>query len=223
MERKRFPMEIKASGDAGQFSGYASIFSNVDLGGDVISKDAPFKEFALNPEGKILIFYSHDTGNGWESTGSGGLPIGLADVEQNSKGLKFDGQLIMDDPFCQRVQSHMKAGTLAQMSIGYDVLPGGSRMMESGVRELTALKLWEISVVPFGMNPKATIDTVKTAAQITNIREFEDHLREVGFSKAQAVAIASGGWKTLQDRRESGEADDAKKLLTYLNSLTEKT
>jgi hypothetical protein len=127
----------------------------------------------------------------------------------------------MEDPFVQRVHTHMKAKTLNGMSIGYDVLPGGAKILESGIRQLNALKLWEISVVTFGMNPKASIDSVKN---ITTIREFEDFLREAGgFSKAQAVAIASGGWKTLQDRRDSGEADDASRFLKYLNSLTEKT
>lgn len=219
MQHMNLPMEIKSVGDKGQFSGYASIFGNIDLGGDVISSDQPFKEFVLNPEGKILMLYGHDAGGGFGSTGSGGLPIGSADVTQNSKGLKFDGQLVMDDPFCQRVQAHLKAKTLSQMSIGYDVLPGGSKTLNSGARELNALKLWEISVVPWGMNPKTSIDSVKSAAQVTNIREFEDLLRESGFSKSQAAALAGGGWKNLQTRRDSGEADGAKPILDYLSSL----
>jgi hypothetical protein len=70
------------------------------------------------------------------------------------------------------------------------------------------------------MNQLAGIDGVKNAGNITTIREFEDFLREAGgFSKAQAVAIACGGWKTLQDRRDSGASDDAKELLGYLSSL----
>lgn len=216
------PMEIKAEGDTGQFSGYASIFGNVDLGGDVISKDEPFKEIVTNPDGKVLILFSHDSGMGWGSTAAGGMPIGVADVSQNSKGLKFDGQLIMDDPFCKRVHTHMKAKTLAGMSIGYDVLPGGYDILNSGIRELRALKLWEISPVIWGMNPKASIDTVK--ANITTIREFEDFLRDAGgFSKSQAVAIAGGGYKALQDRRDSGEADEHATYLKFLNSLTEKS
>jgi HK97 family phage prohead protease len=221
MKKMHVPMQIKEAGDTGLFSGYASIFGNVDLGGDVISKDEPFKEIQTNDEGKVVVLFSHDSGNGWGSTASGGMPIGKATVEQNSKGLKFDGQLVMEDPFCQRVLSHMKAKTLTGMSIGYDVLPGGYEILNSGIRQLNALKLWEISPVIWGMNPKASIDTVKVAAQLTNIREFEEFLREAGFSKAQAVAIASGGWPTLQSRRESGEAGDAKACIDFLTKFTE--
>lgn len=225
MKHMFVPMELKALDDKGQISGYASIFGNVDLGGDVISKDEPFKEIVRNPDGKVRMLFSHDSGSGWASTASGGMPVGLADVEQNSKGLKFDGQLVMDDTFVRdRLYPGLKARTICEMSIGYDVLPGGGKILESGIRELSALKLWEISTVIWGMNPKTSIDTVKAAAQITNIREFEDFLRESGgFSKSQAVAIAGGGWKTLQDRRDSGEADGAKEYLKFLNSLTEKS
>lgn len=214
------PTEFKAEEEPGAFSGLASVFGNVDLGGDIISKNEPFKEFVLTPSGKVLTLFMHDSGGGWGATGSGGLPIGLADVKQTKKGLEFKGQLVMDDPFVQRVHTHMKAGTLTGMSIGYDILPGGGVMKESGVRELSALKLWEISVVVWGMNPKAGIDSVKMAEQITTIREFEDFLRDAGgFSKSQAVAIACGGWKSLNDRRDSGTTEDATKYLEFLQSI----
>lgn len=219
MEHFIAPMEIKADGEAGQFSGFASIYGNVDLGGDVISKEEPFKEFVTNPDGKVVVLFQHDSG-GYMSTAAGGLPIGLAEVSQTPRGMKFNGQLVMEDPFCQRVHTHMKAKTLTGMSIGYDVLPGGAKLRENGVRELSALKLWEISVVLWGMNPKAGISSVKAAEAITTIREFEDFLRDVGkFSKSQAVAIACGGWKSLNDRRDSGTAEDATKYLEFLQTI----
>lgn len=221
MKHMFVPMEIKSVNEAGRFAGYASIFGNVDLGGDVITKDEPFKEMVTNADGKVLTLFQHDSGGGWGSTGAGGLPIGLSDVKQNSTGLKFDGQLVMEDPFVQRVHTHMKAKTLTGMSIGYDVLPGGAKILESGIRELNALKLWEISVVTFGMNPKARIDTVKAAQQVTNIREFEDFLRDVGgFSKAQAKQLASGGWKAMPDQRDvDGDANSPKAVIDFLSSL----
>lgn len=229
MKRMMVPMEIKAVGEAGTFSGYASIFGNVDLGGDVISKDEPFKEIVRNPDSKVIVLFSHDSGGLFASSAAGGMPIGVADVEQNSKGLKFDGQLVMDDPFCQRVHTHMKAKTLTGMSIGYDVLPGGSRAMESGVRELTALKLWEISPVIWGMNPKAGIDAVKSIPQFNTIRECEFWLRdELGLSNGAAKEFVVRFRKSIVGARDEPArdepyqaGDEAKQYLDFLNSLTE--
>lgn len=204
--------EMKAFGDAGTFEGYAAIFGNVDLGGDVIERGA-FKEIIKGRNGMVKVLNQHRSLD----------PIGLAEVKQDDKGLSFKGQLVLEAASARSMYALMKGGVVDGMSIGYDVMEGGAKILESGIRQLLALKLWEISPVTWGMNPLAGIDAVK-AANITTIREFEDFLREAGgFSKAQAVAIASGGWKTLQDRRDSGEADGAKEYLKFLNSLTEKS
>jgi HK97 family phage prohead protease len=226
MKKMLVPMEIKAVDDAGKFSGYASIFGNVDLGGDVISKDQPFKEVVTNPAGKVITLFSHDSGGMFTMTAAGGLPIGLANVEQNSKGLKFDGELVMDDPFVQRVHTHMKAGTLTGMSIGYDVLPGGSRMMESGVRELTALKLWEISPVIWGMNPKAGIDTVKSMPAFDTIREAEAYVRdEWGLTRDAAKEFVVRFRKSLMTARDEPARDepagDVRQLVQTFNRFAQ--
>lgn len=211
------PMEVKSVDDAGQFSGYASIFGNVDEGYDVVEKGA-FKKFAKTRDGKIRVLFQHDA---YGRTQSAGLPIGKATVEQDEKGLAFDGQLVMDDPFVQRVHTHLKAKTLDGMSIGFDILPGGAEFTEGGVRKLKALHLWEISVVTFGMNPKARVEAVKRAGQITTIREYEDFLREeAGFSNAQAKLLAAGGYKALQSARdESGEVKAAQQLTELVERL----
>ena len=206
-------LETKAFGDSGSFEGYASIFGNVDLGGDVIERGA-FKEIVKGRNGMVKILNQHSSRD----------PIGVAEVRQDDKGLQFKGQLILEAASARSAYALMKGGALDGMSIGYDVLEGGAKILESGIRQLKALKLWEISPVTFGMNPLAGIESVKAAAQITTIREFEDFLRDAGgFSKAQAIALASGGFKALQDRRESGDADAAKNLLFFLNSYTEKS
>jgi HK97 family phage prohead protease len=213
------PMEIKAVSATGAFSGYASMFGNKDLGGDIIVGPQPFKEIVRTRDEKVLVLYAHDS-NGY--TPSAGLPIGKADIEQNEKGLAFDGQLVMADPFVkERLHPHMKEGTLDGMSIGYDVLPGGYEYTYQGgeeVRLLRAMKLWEISVVTFGMNPEARIEQVKHRAKnVTNIREYEDLLRDVGgFSAKQAKRLASGGWAALSDHRDD---EDLAQGLKGVNDL----
>ena len=208
-KRMFVPLDVKSVSDKGQVSGYASIFGNVDLGGDVITKDNPFKEYVTDDEGMVVMLFAHDSGGAFQMSASGGMPIGRAAVEQNSKGLKFDGQLVMEDPFVSsRVLPHMKAKTLRGMSIGYDVLPGGAKILDSGVRELSALRLWEISPVIFGMNPKASIDTVKSIARCNSVRELEDLLRDAaGLSISQAKRHAGEIWRTVSGPRDAGDAD----------------
>lgn len=204
------PCEFKAAGDTGSFTGYAAIFGNIDLGGDVIERGA-FKEFVTNSDGKVVTLWQHDSRS----------PIGTSTVHQDDKGLRFDGQLVMEDPRARSALAHMKAKTVEGMSIGYDVLPGGAEVTESGVRLLKALKLWEISPVTWGMNPLAGISGAKTR-QMTTVREFEDFLRdEGGFSNAQAKLLVSGGWKKLQAARDesSDEGEAATQLKQFLMGI----
>jgi len=203
------PLEIKSFGDSGSFEGYASIFGNVDLGGDVIERGA-FKEIVKGRDGKVKILNQHSMRD----------PIGVAEVKQDDKGLHFQGQLILEAASARSAYALMKGGALDGMSIGYDVLEGGAKVLESGIRQLKSLKLWEISPVTFGMNPLAGIESVKQAGSITTIREFEDFLRDAGgYSKSAAVAIAAGGFKALQDRRDSGGADGIKEVLETISSF----
>jgi uncharacterized protein len=195
MDRLNFQcQEFKAIGDSGRFTGYASVFGNVDLGFDIIERGA-FKQFAKGRDGKIKVLNQHRMSD----------PIGVADVEQDDVGLKFDGQLILEAASARNAYALMKGGALDGMSIGFDVLEGGAEVMNSGVRQLKALKLWEISPVTFGMNPLAGIDSVKG---ISTIRAFEELLRDVaGFSHREAKAIAAEGYRGFAGLRDDDLSD----------------
>jgi HK97 family phage prohead protease len=207
--------ELRAAGDTGSFSGYASIFGNVDLGGDIMQHGA-FKEIVTNDDGKVTVLWQHRTGD----------PIGLAAVKQDERGLSFDGQLVMEDATARKAHAHMKAKSVRGMSIGFDILPGGAEIMESGHRIIKAVKLWEISVVTWGMNPAAQVLDAKGLTAVADIqteRQLEDFLREVGYSARQAKALVSGGFKALAgvrdergDVRDEHAADDVKALVTFL-------
>lgn len=173
--------------DTGIFGGYASIFGNVDSGGDIVERGA-FTEIDKTRDGMVRVLYQHNPLQ----------PIGKAHVTQDERGLKFDGQLLLSTSKGRDAYEQMKFGILDGMSIGYDVLPGGSEMRGSGVRSLKSLKLWEISPVTWGMNAMARIDTVKARTR----KEFERFLRdEGGFSRSEAKRIAAEGF------RESGQRD----------------
>jgi HK97 family phage prohead protease len=207
MDYLNMQLEVKALGDTGSFEGYAGIFGNVDLGGDVLERNA-IKEVVKGRNGLVKVLNQHNMRD----------PIGGAKVMPDDKGIAFEGQLVLETPSARSAYALMKAGVLDGMSFGYDVMAGGAEIMKSGVRQLKAIKLWEISPVTFGMNPLAGVTGVKG---IATIREFEDFLRDAGgFSAAQAKALASGGFKALASARdESGGVDEAKELVDLIGKI----
>jgi HK97 family phage prohead protease len=191
------PTEFKFTGDAGLVEGYASVFGNQDLGGDVVLPGA-YKAFTRTRDGKVLMLYQHDSHS----------PIGKADVTQDAHGLHFRAQLVLDDPTAKRAYGHMRNGLLDGMSVGYSVLPNGSAY-KGDRRELSALHLHEISVVTFPMNPAATVETVKSAMDCGDVRELEKWFRELGVSARKASACATRCWPILSDREgREGDRED---------------
>jgi HK97 family phage prohead protease len=196
-------LETKAFGDAGSFEGYAGIFGNVDLGGDVLERSA-VKEIVKNRNGMVTVLNQHNLRD----------PIGGAEIKIDDVGIHVKGQLVLEVPSARNTYALMKADVLNGMSFGYNVLAGGAEVLRSGVRQLKAIKLFEVSPVTFGMNPLAGVTGVKGVA---TIREFEDFLRDVGgFSQSEAKALASGGYKALQQARDVSGGDPVAKDLADL-------
>lgn len=215
-ESKLAPFEFKfAGGDTtkGAFSGYGAIFGNEDSYGDVLDKGA-FTESLKTWEAKGKyppMLLQH--GGGFLGSADDMLPIGKWNaMEQNSKGLKVDGELFaMNTERGQYLYEGMKAGAIDGLSIGYrakefviGTKPGEPKRLLKGV------ELMELSVVTFPANDKARISAVKAAGKVKTIRDFETFLRdEGGFSNAAAKAIAARGFKafTPEPRDEDGIGD----------------
>lgn len=192
MKRLVCPFEFKDLDDKGSFTGFGSIFNNVDLGGDIIVGPEPFKKFKYTKDKKVRLLAHHDTRQ----------PVGKFTPEQTEKGLYMpDAKLELEVDgialiAAQQTYAGMKAGLLDGLSVGFDYLPKGYEYDdEERVRKLTKLELWEVSIVTFGMNPLAKIQSVKAAQNIKTIREFEEFLRDCGFSAGAAKSIAVGGFK----------------------------
>ncbi|KAA3639441.1 MAG: HK97 family phage prohead protease [Proteobacteria bacterium] len=184
------PFELKDADNKGKFFGYVSVFDNVDLGNDVIEQGA-FKKFKTTKDGYVRMLFNHNMD----------LLAGKAKITQDEKGLHVDGQLNLKVGYVRDKYEFMKDGTLDGMSVGFDILPGGSEWIEKDdeyIRIIKAAELWEGSIVPFGMNPEATIETVKTY-NLQDIRELEHIAKKNGCSKSEAVAIASLFKKHLSD------------------------
>ena len=179
MHRLTFPTNFKAA-DGGALSGHASIFGNLDLQGDIVDRGA-FKEIVTNADGKIPLLWQHDQTK----------PIGVAHVAEDARGLRFDASLVLQDQLAQTAHAHVKAGSVRGVSIGFDLLKDGARFI-NGVRHLTAIKLFEISLVTFAANPLCQVETIKSRA------DLEQRAREsLGLSKSQARRLAHVGWPVL--------------------------
>jgi|HubBroStandDraft_6_1064221.scaffolds.fasta_scaffold223090_2 HK97 family phage prohead protease len=218
-ERKASAFEYKfVEGDgasAGAFEGYGSVFNNEDDGGDVMLPGAFEKTLnahnAANSMPKMLL--NHGSMGGAMFGGNdpmADLPIGKwTKMAEDSHGLQVKGRLIsLDTERGKNIYGAMKEGELSGLSIGYRAKDfiRGTKPNEPR-RQLKAVDLIEVSPVTFPMNARAGINVVKSARDITTIRDFENFLRDVGgFSNAAAKAIAACGYKafTSEPRDEDG-------------------
>lgn len=189
------PLEIKELTEAGTFEGLASVYGNVDLGGDIVMPGA-FKEFNLTKDGMIRILDGHNTR----------APIGKGQLTDTHLGLAVKGKLELKVARAREVHALMEAKIIDGLSIGFDILPGGYEIDDKGVRRLIGIKLWEVSTTAFPMNQSATVSSVKEIERVKSVREVEDWLRDAaGLSRSQAKLHASAIWKTLSGSREADE------------------
>ncbi len=204
--------DIKEIGEDGVFSGYGSIFGNKDSGGDIVVAGAFAKSLADHRQRgtTVKMFWQHDAHQ----------PIGKwLDISEDGKGLYVEGRLNMGVQKAREVHALLKAGDIDGLSIGYGIVdaePDEKR----GALLLKQLKLLEVSVVSMAMNERARVDAVKDAldnGQLPSLPEFEKFLREAGFSKTQATAVASKGLvHLLRSESESEKANDAAEFLKAL-------
>ena len=211
MNKKDLSFEIKAVSDDGLFSGYASVFDNVDSYGDIVRKGAFVESIGeWEAKGKMPpILWNHDPSD----------PIGIyTKMQEDDKGLYVEGKLLIDDvPRAKQTHALMKAGVIDGLSIGYRVKEYLYNVDEE-VTDLIKLSLREVSIVTFPANPETRIEAVKSrldAGELPTLPEFEKFLREAGFSKSQATAIAGHGLRKLL----SDSVPEAKFIQNALNIL----
>lgn len=156
-------LEVKDAGDgSGELEGYAAIFDNVDLGGDVIVKGAFKKTLSdwRRAKGRIPLVDGHLKDSSSTLLGS------VTRAEEREQGLWFRAKFA-SDAGSQVVRTKAIEGHLSGVSIGYLPMPGGVTFKAGDdgepVRVLSELRLFEISLTPIPMNPLATISSVKAA------------------------------------------------------------
>ena len=187
LEHKTAPLsfELKALGDQGEFEGYALTYGNKDDGGDICVKGCMTNSLRKRPANKVKMLWQHDPMH----------VIGKwSELVDDEKGLLAKGQLFMDVQKAREVFAILKGGGIDGLSIGYRA-EDHEYDKATDARLLKQIDVREISVVTFAMNSEATITMVKSASDIKTKRQFEEFLRDHGFSAGAAKGIASKGFR----------------------------
>lgn len=163
--------EDKIERELGRFTGYVSIFDNVDFGGDIVRRGA-FKKTLEEKKGKLIGLFNHDKNK----------IIGFAKLEEDEVGLKIvDGRLNLEIEEAKNIYSNIIKGrefgieSPYKFSFGYDIIQASPLVVEGRhYFELTELKLWEWSFVTFPMNDMTHIVDIKSldGRKKNELREF---------------------------------------------------
>ena len=214
LETKHFAIEeLKADqADDGTrtVEGYGSVFGNADSYGDIVMPGA-FLESLKARKPKMLWQHRSD------------MPVGVWDeVEEKKRGLWMRGR-ILPTAMGNDAYTLLKAGALDGLSIGFTTRKYEIDQTKK-VRRLTEVELFETSLVTFPANDKATVTNVKAAHE--SERDFEQFLREAGYSREAAKIVVARGFKALSGQREAGaevdtqHAADAERLAALINQFT---
>lgn len=144
-------LTLKGVAGEGTFSGYASLFGEVDLGRDAIEPGAFAASIDKRGAGGVRMLFQHDPAE----------VIGRWTVlREDERGLYVEGKLATDVERAREVLALMKAGALDGLSIGFRAVKTRADR-KAGVRRILEADLWEISVVTFPMLPTARVSNVK--------------------------------------------------------------
>lgn len=150
-ETKSVACDLKAVEADGTFSGYASRFGVVDMGRDLVLPGAFRDSLAARGARGIKLLFQHDPSE----------PLGVwLELREDAAGLFVRGRVLPEIARGREVLALMRAGALDGLSIGFRAVEGRADP-KSGVRKLSKIDLWEISIVTFPMQPEARIAAVK--------------------------------------------------------------
>jgi len=200
IEHKTVELEFKETNSGGTIVGYASVYGNVDQGGDIMMKSA-FKDcIARNATSgvKPKMLWQHDPSQ----------PIGVWDAMQESeKGLMIQGRILPTVQKGKEAIELIRAGAISGLSVGYKVVEDEYEQNEKGmVRKIHKADLWETSIVTFPMNEEAMVTDVK---QLQSLRDVEYVLRKAGVPSGFAKLLAKHGYEGAVKCLKDGPRDEA--------------
>lgn len=183
-------IEFKAAfavDDAGEITGTAWPFGTPDRVGDVITKGA------FTAPASLPMLFAHDQAQ----------VIGVwNEITETAEGLTVKGRLLVDDVArAAEVRAMIRAGAVSGLSIGFVTKSATPRPRG---RTITALDLFEISVVAIPSHPGAVISSIK-AADTANTPE-ENTMTEETQTPANVPQIDTKAFDAMKARLDQLEA-----------------
>ena len=176
-ERKKlnFKLELKTLDPQGRFAGYASVFGVVDSQRDVVLPGA-FTQTVRGRASEIKFLWQHQQDE----------PIGIFDTMfEDARGLYVEGRLLLNVQRAKEAHTLLKMGAISGLSIGYSPIRY-TIDEKTGVRRLTQVDLWEVSLVTFPANDAANVTVVK---QRSLSAHDERHVQQA-LSCGQLIALS---------------------------------
>jgi HK97 family phage prohead protease len=168
-EQKFTPLDLKQVDPDGTFSGYASLFNTEDMGRDIVLPGAFRDSLRQRGSAGIRMLYQHKPDE----------PIGVWEsLKEDARGLHARGRLMLAVARAREVLALMRAGALDGLSIGFRTVTG-RRDARTGIRRLSRIDLWEISVVTFPLLPDARVADVKAHADHRLLAAIAEATRRV--------------------------------------------
>jgi HK97 family phage prohead protease len=165
-DSKMLRFDCKSLDASGVFTGYAARFNSADLGRDLILPGAFAESIAQRGASGVRMLFQHDPAE----------PIGVwLELREDTRGLFVRGRLLSEIARGREVLSLMRAGAIDGLSIGFRTVEGRTNP-KTGIRRLSKIDLWEISIVTFPMHPGARVAALKQdrnlAATIRRAADF---------------------------------------------------
>lgn len=164
-------LSLKNISEQGMFSGYASVFNTVDSHNDVVEQGAFSKSLKAQKQGKaVKLLWQHRADE----------PIGFfKTIREDARGLYVEAQLSLEVQRAKEAYSLLKTGAIEGLSIGYNAVEY-SLDEETGIRHLSQVELWEVSLVTFPANQAAQVMMVKGEEPLEMVRLVREIDRAIG-------------------------------------------
>jgi len=149
--------------DSLPIEGWAAIYDEVDLNGDVIAPGAFRKSLAKTGSYAVKFLYQHAAEH----------PIGRwLRFEERARGLYSYGEILLATRMAREVAELARAEIIDGLSIGFRTVKAAK---SNGARRISEAELWEVSIVTFPMAPKARLTRIG------------DERIAAGFQKEQSI------------------------------------